>query len=103
LPKSLKHFLSPVKLHELQQMALYFVILESGINFINILQAAFASTDPESIKKTDNLTVFFALSGSKQVKAAPRMLMKLTPVVDFTNMFAITFKMCGYEKRKKTV
>jgi hypothetical protein len=29
-----------------------------GVNFINILQAAFALEDPESAKKTDNLTVF---------------------------------------------
>jgi hypothetical protein len=29
-----------------------------GVNFINILGAAFASADPEIAKKTDNLTVF---------------------------------------------
>ncbi len=29
-----------------------------GVNFINILRAAFALTDPDSTKKTDNLTVF---------------------------------------------
>jgi len=38
--------------------------LTPGVNFINILQAAFVSTDPQSIKKTDNLTVFFTLLGS---------------------------------------
>jgi len=31
-------------------------------------------------KKTDNLTVFFALSGSAGIKASRRMLMKSTPV-----------------------
>jgi len=30
-------------------------------NFINILQAGFVRTDPESVKKTDNLTDFFVL------------------------------------------
>jgi len=35
-----------------------------GVNFINILRAAFVRPDPESAKKTDNLTVFFALLGS---------------------------------------
>jgi len=43
------------------------------------LQAAFLRTDPASTKKTDNLTVFFVLLGSERVKAACRMLMKLTP------------------------
>jgi hypothetical protein len=36
-------------------------------------------TDPESAKKFDNFTVFFALSGSAHVKAAHITLMKLTP------------------------
>ncbi len=30
----------------------------TGVIFINVLQAAFTSTDPKSAKKTDNLTVF---------------------------------------------
>ncbi len=30
----------------------------SGVNFINILQAAFVLADPESAKKTDYLTAF---------------------------------------------
>jgi len=34
------------------------------------IRAAFAGTDPKSAKKTDNLTVFFALLGSGDVKAA---------------------------------
>jgi len=41
-----------------------------GFNFINILQEAFTRTDPKSVKKTDSLTVLFALSGSARVKAA---------------------------------
>jgi len=48
------------------------------VNFINVLRAAFALTDLKSAKKTDNLTVYFALSGSACKKAARKMLMKLT-------------------------
>ncbi len=50
----------------------------SGVNFTNVLQAAFMLIDPESIKKIDNLTVFFTLLGSARVKAVRRMLMKLS-------------------------
>jgi len=49
--------------------------------FINILRAAFTRADPEWAKKTENLTVFFVLSGSAHIKAAGRMLVKLTPDV----------------------
>jgi hypothetical protein len=35
-----------------------FVKLTTGVNFINVLQAAFTHPDPESAKETDNLTVF---------------------------------------------
>ncbi len=55
------------------------VKLTPGVNFINVLQTAFMSADLKSAKKTDNLTVFFALSGSAHKEAAHKMLMKLTP------------------------
>ena len=51
-----------------------------GVNFTNVLRAAFTPADPKSGKKLLNLTVFFALSGSASVKAARRTLMKLTPI-----------------------
>ncbi len=51
----------------------------SRVNFINVLQAAFARSDPKDAKKTVKLTVSIALSGSAGKKAAHRMLMKLTP------------------------
>jgi len=54
----------------------------SEVNFVNVLRAAFTCTDPKSPKKTDDLTVFFALLVSSCVKGARRMLMKLTPDVD---------------------
>ncbi len=55
----------------------------SGVNFINILIAAFGCADPESAKKTDNLPVFLVLSGFAGIKFAHNTLMKLTPDVHF--------------------
>ena len=51
----------------------------TGFNFNNILQAAFTLANPKSGKKLLNLTVFFMLLGTARVKAAHRMLVKLTP------------------------
>jgi len=53
--------------------------LTPGVNFINIIWAAFMCTDPKSTKYTDNLTVLFALLGSMHEKALGKMLIKLTP------------------------
>jgi len=60
-------------------------VLKSGVNFINILRSAFTGVDPKSAKKTVKLAIFFALLGSAFVKAACRMLMKLTPGADEIN------------------
>jgi len=49
-----------------------------GVNFINVLGAAFTLVDPESVKKIENLTVFFMLPGSGRVKAVCGTLMKLS-------------------------
>jgi len=38
--------------------------LTPGVNLINILRAAFMRADPESAKKTDNLTISLSLLGS---------------------------------------
>jgi len=57
-------------------------LLESGVNFTNILWAAFKPADPESAKNTVKLSVFFGLLGSGRTKAARRMLVKLTPGVN---------------------
>ena len=56
----------------------------SGVNFTNILRAAFMRKDPKSAKKLLNLTFFFALLGSAHVKDACKMLVKLTPDVKRT-------------------
>ena len=52
----------------------------TGVNFTNG-QAALMLADPESAKKQLELTVSFAHLGSASIKAACRMLMKLTPAV----------------------
>jgi len=49
------------------------------IDFIKVLRAAFMHTDPKSTKKTDGLTIFFALLGSAHIKAVHKMLVKLIP------------------------
>ncbi len=46
---------------------------------MKLTSAAFTLVDPESIKKIDNLTVFFMHLGSARVEAVHRTLMKLTP------------------------
>jgi len=58
----------------------------TGANFINVLQAGFIRANPESAKKTDDLTVFFVLLGSVSVKAAHKMLVISTPGVNITNI-----------------
>ncbi len=50
----------------------------------------------------DNLTVFFDLSGSAFVKAAQRMLMKLTPGVNFVNFLLAAFMHADPKFAKKT-
>jgi len=43
--------------------------------------------DPKSAENTDGLTVFFLLLGSGHIKAAHRMLMKLTSDWEFNILF----------------
>jgi len=49
-----------------------------GVNFINVLRAAFILADPKSAKRQSSCQSFFALMGSAPVKATRRTLMKLT-------------------------
>ena len=57
------------------------MIAMPGVNFTNILQAAFMHEDPKRAKKTIKLSSFYAILGSARVRAACRMLVKLTPGV----------------------
>ncbi len=60
--------------------------LSLGVNFTNVLRAAFTLVDPKSVKKIDQLTVFFTLLGSACVKAVRRMLVKLSPGVNLIKL-----------------
>ncbi len=51
----------------------------AGVNFTNILRAAFTCVDPKSAINTVKSSAFFALLGSLLVKAVRKMLVKLTP------------------------
>jgi hypothetical protein len=62
---------------------MYITILfkKAGLHFINVLRTAFSliDPDPKSIKKDSQIVNhFFMLLGSTSVKAARKMLMKLT-------------------------
>jgi len=63
----------------------------SGVNFTNILCATYTRAIPKAQKKTEGLTIFFALLGSLHVKAARNNLVKLTPGLNFTNLFSCSF------------
>ena len=52
---------------------------KSLIGSSTCLRAAFTCADPKKCKKLLELTVFFVLLGSARVKAARKMLVKLTP------------------------
>ena len=54
-------------------------VTKPGVNFTNVLRAAFTRADPKSAKKTVKLSSFIVLLGSARVKAACRTLVKLTP------------------------
>jgi len=62
-----------------------------GVNFINVLRAAFTLSDPKSVKTYWWLNWTVTLLGSACIKAAHRMLMKLTPGVNFTNILQSAF------------
>ena len=53
----------------------------AGVNFTNILRAAFTRSDPKKAKKTVKLSSLIALLGSLRTKAACKMLAKLTPAL----------------------
>ena len=54
-------------------------VAAAGVNFTNILRAAFTHADPKSAKKTVKSSIFFVLSGSKRVKAAHKHIDEINP------------------------
>jgi len=59
-------------------------------------------TDPKPTKKTDDLAVFYALLRSTSVKAGCKMLVKLTPGVNFMNVLRSAFMCTDPKPTKKT-
>ena len=69
----------------------------SGYNFTNVLQSAFTLADPKSAKKTVKSSSCFTLLGSASVKAAHRMLVKLTPgIKTIKDIILLTFQSLQY-------
>ncbi len=60
-------------------MQAYLCFEPSGLNFINVLKAAFTCADPESTNS--QIMSLFAFWGSASAQAARRTLEKLTPEV----------------------
>jgi len=56
-------------------------VITDGVDFTNVLQAAFMHVDPKS------LNVFFALLWSVPIKALHKMLVKSTPGADAIKKF----------------
>jgi hypothetical protein len=75
--------------------------LRAWVDFTYVLCTAFMLVDPKSVKKIDNLTVFFTLLGSAHAKAASKMLMKLTAGVDFTNILRAAFVFADPKSTKR--
>ncbi len=69
------------------------VKLTTWLNFTNILHSAFASADPKRAKKTDGFPVFFVLLGSLCVKAMPKHVDKIDPLLhDVVVVAKVNFK-----------
>jgi len=66
-------------------------LASSGVNFINVLWAAFMVVDPNNIKRYWQLNWNFMLLGFLCVKAVCRTLMKLTAGVNFINVLRAAF------------
>jgi len=75
----------------------------SGLNFTNILLEFFTPPDPKSAKNTVKLSVFFVLVGSACIKAAHKMLVKLTPCVrkKFANTWKNSLRISMIRNRKR--
>ncbi len=67
------------------------ITLVSGVDFINVLCAAFMLVDRESTKQLCWLDCLFLHSGSSRIKAACRTLMNLIPGVNFINVLHAAF------------
>jgi len=81
--------------------ALFLEIRIPGVNFINVLWAAFTCAYPKSIRIQSNPQYLFVLLGSTCSKAAHRTLMKSTPWLNFINILRTVFMLADPESVKR--
>jgi len=62
---------------------------ENRCQFHQRFMQSFSLIDPESVKKIDNLTATFTHLGSVSIKAANKMLMKLSPDISLNGSIQI--------------
>ena len=55
------------------------ILVSTGVNFINILRAAFVRADPKSAKKTVQSISFFVILLSAHVKAVHKNIGEINP------------------------
>ena len=60
-------------------------IQRSGVNFTNVLQAAFTRANPNRVKKTVKLSSLFALLGSAPIKPACKHVDEIDPKLQYTD------------------
>jgi len=65
--------------------------LRPGVNFTNILPAAFTRRDIKSVKIQSSYQYFFALLGSAHAEVSRKILMKLRRVVNFISILQPAF------------
>jgi hypothetical protein len=81
-----------------------FVNSHPGLNFINVLRTAFTHIDPECAKKDSQVSgVIWCFWDLRSVKAAHKMLVKLTPGVDSTKVLRAFFMHADPKSSKKLI
>jgi len=78
------------------------IYLHPGVHFINVLLKAFTPTNPKCVELTVKLSIFYMLLGSTSVKPLHKTLMKMTPGVNFINIFTHSFCDCSSPRRKSS-
>ncbi len=72
-----------------------------GVNFSNILCAAFARVEPKSVKKELKSSIFLRFWDLRLQKLHINMLLKSTPGVNFINILLAAFTRVGPNSAKR--
>ncbi len=78
-------------------------MLSPGVNFINVLRAAFAPVDPKRVKRYWQLDSILTLLGATGVKAASKYVGKIEPYAQFHQRSMYSLYACRSQKHKKTL